>query len=73
MHIANKRLSSHHEVLIQGFKHKGLKRLFVKGETKGIQPEHAQKAENILAVLNGCHKPKDMNLPGFRLHALKGD
>lgn len=44
----------------------------MKGETKSIQPDHVQKVENILAVLNGCHKPEDMNLPGFRLHALKG-
>ena len=31
------------------------------------------KAENILAVLNRARVPADMDLPGFRLHQLKGD
>lgn len=31
------------------------------------------KLENILAVLNRARTPDDMNLPGFRLHPLKGD
>lgn len=68
----NNRLSYHHDLLIQGFRHKGLKRLFEKGETKGIQPDHIEKVENILAVLNRSSKPEDMNLAGFRLHRLKG-
>lgn len=59
--------------MIRGFRHKGLKRLFEKGETKGIRADHVDKVENILAVLNRAHKPEDMNLPGFRLHRLKGN
>ena len=31
------------------------------------------KVENILAVLNRARRPEDMDLPGFRLHPLKGD
>ncbi len=59
--------------MIQNFRHKGLKRLFEKGETKGVCPDHIEKIENILAVLNQARRPEDMNLLGFRLHALKGD
>lgn len=59
--------------MIQGFRHKGLKRLFEKGETKGVRPDHLEKIENILAVLNRASEPEDMNLPGFHLHPLKGD
>jgi proteic killer suppression protein len=59
--------------VIRGFKHKGLKRLFEKGEAKGVRADHVDKVENILAVLNRARKPEDMNLPGFRLHRLKGD
>ena len=59
--------------MIQGFKHKGLKRLFEKGETKGLRQDHIEKVENILLVLSRARKPEDMNLPGFRLHRLKGD
>jgi len=59
--------------MIQGFRHKGLKRLFEKGETKGARADHLEKIENILAVLDRAGEPEDMNLPGFHLHPLKGD
>ena len=59
--------------MIQGFGHKGLKRLFEKGQAKGIHLDHLEKVENILAVLNLAVQPEDMNLPGFHLHPLKGD
>ena len=38
--------------MIQGFRHKGLKRLFEKGETKGVRQDRVEKLENILAALN---------------------
>jgi toxin HigB-1 len=59
--------------MIQGFRHRGLKRLFENGETKSVRPDHLDKIENILAVLDRARQPEDMNLPGFRLHPLKGD
>ncbi|HEY3303280.1 MAG TPA: type II toxin-antitoxin system RelE/ParE family toxin [Candidatus Binatia bacterium] len=59
--------------MIQSFRHKGLRRLFEKGEAKGLRADHVAKVENILAVLNRARKPSDMDLPGFRLHRLKGD
>lgn len=59
--------------MIRSFRHKGLKRLFEKGDPKGVAPEYLEKVENILAVLDRAHRPEDMNLPGFRLHLLKGD
>ena len=31
------------------------------------------KVENILAVLNRASRPEDLDLPGFRLHPLKGE
>ena len=59
--------------MIQNFRHKGLRRLFENGDRKGIRPDLIEKAENILFVLNRAKAPDDMNLPGFRLHPLKGD
>jgi toxin HigB-1 len=58
--------------VIRGFRHKGLKRLFENGERKGISPDQIDKVENILFVLSRAHRPEDLNLPGFRLHRLKG-
>lgn len=59
--------------MIENFKHKGLKRLFENGETKGIRADYVEKIENILAVLNRAASPSDMDLPGFKVHPLKGD
>ena len=59
--------------MIRNFRHKGLKRLFEDGDRKGIRPDLLEKVENILFVLNRAKAPGDMNLPGFRLHRLKGD
>jgi len=42
-------------------------------ETKGVRPDQVEKPQNILAILNRAQVPRDMDLPGFRLHALKGD
>jgi proteic killer suppression protein len=32
-----------------------------------------EKIENVLAVLNRAASPNDMDLPGFKVHLLKGD
>jgi len=58
--------------MIKSFKHKGLEIFFETGNKKGIQPEHSDKLERILDVLNAAVTPLDMNLPGFRLHELSG-
>jgi len=39
---------------------------------KRVPPDHVEKLRDILAVLDGSLGPVDMDLPGFRLHALKG-
>ena len=59
--------------MIKSFSHKGLKNFFETGSKKGIQPEHATKLERMLDRLDASTCPNDMNLPGYRLHQLKGD
>lgn len=59
--------------MIHSFRHKGLQRLFVGSQRKGVRPDLIEKIENILAVLSRARVPEDMKLPGFRLHPLKGD
>jgi len=58
--------------MIRSFKHKGLERFFITGTKKGIQPEQAEKIARILDRLDAGISPSDMNLPGYRLHELKG-
>ncbi len=50
-----------------------MKRFFETGSKKGIQSGHAEKLRRQLAFLNRATLPKDMNIPGWRLHPLKGD
>jgi proteic killer suppression protein len=58
--------------MIQSFKHKGLKLFFETGVTKGISNNHAERLNLILARLNVSRSPDDMQLPGLKLHKLKG-
>ena len=59
--------------MIRSFRHRGLKRLFERDDKAQVRPDMLAKIENILAVLDRAHNPGDMNLPGFRLHQLKGE
>lgn len=59
--------------MIKSFSHKGLEEFYKTGSKKGIQPEHAPKLGRILDRLDASKSPQDMNLPGYRLHNLKGD
>ena len=38
----------------------------------GIQPAHARRLQMQLAALDTAQTIEDMNIPGFRLHPLKG-
>ncbi len=58
---------------IRGFRHKGLERLFTSGSAAKVQAQHAKRLRLILGRLNVAREPRDMALPGLRLHALKGD
>ena len=58
--------------MILGFRHKGLERLFVKGDRRQISPQTIAKVERVLARLDEAKEPGDMDLPGFGLHLLKG-
>lgn len=59
--------------MIKSFKHKGLKRFFTTGSTAGINPAHADRLEERLQALHTAITIDDMDLPGWRLHSLKGD
>lgn len=58
--------------MIVSFRHKGLELFYTSGSTKGIQPSHAAKLGRILGLLDVASAPADVNLPGFKLHPLKG-
>jgi toxin HigB-1 len=58
--------------MIKSFRHKGLKRFYSTGSTAGIKADHARKLRMQLAALDTATSVEDMDIPGFRLHPLKG-
>ena len=44
-----------------------------RGDARRLPPEHLDTVRDILARLNASAAPDDMDVPGFRLHRLKGD
>lgn len=58
--------------MIKSFRHKGLRRLFDAGSTAGVQTSHAKRLRMQLAALDTARTIEDMDIPGFRLHPLKG-
>ncbi len=54
------------------FVHKGLERFYKTGSTSGIKNEHSRRLRLILTNLDQAECPGDMDLPGMRLHRLKG-
>lgn len=60
-------------LMIKSIKHKGLSEFFFHGRTKGIQAHHAHKLRVLLTALNAAQQVKDLNVPAWHLHALKGD
>jgi len=59
--------------VIKSFRHKGLRRFFESGSVAGIQPEHAKRLRVQLAAIDTAVVIGDIDLPGFRLHSLKGN
>lgn len=58
--------------MILSYRHKGLKKFFEAGNLAGIQPSHAKRLRMQLAALDTAQAIEDMEIPGFRLHPLKG-
>ncbi|RDH88981.1 MAG: peptidase [endosymbiont of Seepiophila jonesi] len=59
--------------MIISFIHKGLERFYKTGKSSGIQAKHAKRLRLILTNLDQAESPNDMDLPGLKLHELKGN
>jgi proteic killer suppression protein len=58
--------------MIQSFRHKGLRRFHEAGSLGGIQPKQAKRLRMLLIALETAQVIGDMDVPGFKLHPLKG-
>ena len=62
-----------HCTMIRSFRHRGLKRMYERGDASRVGPDLANRVALALADLDDAIKPSDLDLPGYRLHPLKGD
>lgn len=58
--------------MIASVKHKGLRRLYERGDPSKINPIHLDKVELILADLDAADSIDHLRQPGYRLHELRG-
>lgn len=59
--------------MIRSIRHRGLKRLYEDDDSRGVIAELIVKLRDILVRLDAARAVGDMDLPGFRLHQLKGE
>ena len=59
--------------MILKFRHKGLRRLFEQDDPSGVKPDLSARLKRVLFLLDHIERAEDINLPGYRLHPLKGD
>lgn len=58
--------------MIKHFRHRGLQVFFEQGSNARIQPHHARRLARQLKHLDRSKRWQDMNVPGWKLHALSG-
>jgi proteic killer suppression protein len=59
--------------VIRSFRHKGVQQFFETGSKAGIQPKHAARLAIKLDVLDDAVGVEDMQWPGWKCHALRGE
>ena len=55
------------------FAHRGLRRLYARGDARQLDPRLVSRIRRVLLMLDEATEPHHMDLPGLRLHPLKGD
>ena len=59
--------------MIRSFTHKGLRDFFEQGKMRGLNPQWKNRLERRLEILDAAQSIEDLDIPGWRLHQLKGD
>ncbi len=60
---------------VKSFEHKGLKRLYEKGQVQGVPPDSRGKLKNMLGFLDAMSDLQELKTPAlmWKAHELKGD
>jgi proteic killer suppression protein len=59
--------------MIRRIRHRGLRRLYEDDDRRELNSQHADKIARMLARLDQATCPDQLDLPGFRLHPLRGE
>jgi len=59
--------------MIRNFRHRGLRRFYEDDDRRELNAQHVEKIARVLERLARASEPAHLNLPGWRLHPLKGD
>ncbi|EAA2042812.1 type II toxin-antitoxin system RelE/ParE family toxin [Salmonella enterica subsp. enterica serovar Lome] len=59
--------------MIKSFKHKGLKKFFLKGDSSGLEQQMVGRIRTRLTVIDAADNIDGIDIPGYDLHQLKGD
>lgn len=60
-------------IMIVGFRHRGLKKLYERGDGSRLPADMIQKISAVLAALDLAQTVNDLDRPSFRLHPLTGN
>ena len=58
--------------MIGSFRSKALRILWERNDHSGVNPNAAPRIRRILSILDSAESTRDLDVPGFRFHALKG-
>ena len=58
--------------MIRSFRSRALKRLWNDNDSSGVRPDQVVRVRRVLLQLDVALRPEDLNLPGYRFHALHG-
>ncbi len=59
--------------MIKSFQHKGLRLFYETGSTRGIRADHGKRLARMLQFMDRAQVANDLDIPGWRLHPLKGE
>ena len=59
--------------VIRSYRHRGLRRAHQCGSYYQVNATYADRIARVIATLQAATKPSDLDLPGYRLHPLKGN
>ncbi len=59
--------------MIENFRHRGLRKLYEKGDRSRLRTDIAEKAELYLSILDTARMVQELDITGFGFHRLTGN